>query len=81
MTKGKKRPSKLQAVLLVWDRIQDPNIPHEEFISAVLFLERNNPQWHRKPRRSNADVTHAKVLEIERTARAIGIQLPERKKQ
>ena len=79
--KGKKRPSKRTVVLAVWARIQDPQISHEEFIRGVLFLERNNPQWHRKPRRSNAEVAHQKVLEIERAARATGIQLPEKKKQ
>jgi len=71
MTKGKKRPSKRAAVLAVWARMEDPNISHEEFLKAVHFVERNSPQWRRKPRRSNAEVTHQKVLEMERAARVL----------
>jgi len=64
-TKGKKRPSKAKTVLQVWARMQDPNMSHEEFLKEVHFVERNSPQWRRRKRRSNAEIAHAKVLEVE----------------
>ena len=78
---NKKTPSKRAVVMAVWERVQQPDIPVDEFIRGALFLERNCSSWRRKPRRSNAEVTHQKVLEMERAARVFGIQLPERKKQ
>ena len=77
----KKIPSKRAVMMAVWERAQQPDIPVDEFIRAALFLERNCPSWRRRPRRSSEELTHQKVLEMERAARVLGIQQPERKNQ
>jgi len=82
MTQGQKKiPSKRAVVMAVWGRIQQPDIPVDEFIRGASFLERNCPSWHRRKRRSSEESVHQKVLEMERAARVLGIQQPERKKQ
>jgi len=53
----------------VWDRIQRPDISHEEFMRAALFLERNNPQWNRKPRRQSSEIVNELVEKIEKERR------------
>ena len=66
MTKGKKQPSKRESVLKAWERIEERNTPDEVFLRLVLFVERNSPQWRRKPRRSNDEVNFDRVRELER---------------
>jgi hypothetical protein len=66
-TKGKKKiPSKRAVVMAVWEQIQRPDIPIDEFIRGALFLERNCPSWRRKPRRSNDEVAFDTIRELER---------------
>ena len=47
---------------------------HEEFLKAVHFVERNSPQWRRKPRRSSDEVAFDKVIAIERQLKARNTQ-------
>ena len=65
MTKGKKRPSKRAAVLAAWELIESGKASAEVFIRAVLFVERNSPNWRRKPRRSSNEVNFDKIRELE----------------
>ena len=53
-------------MLKAWERIEERNTPDEVFLRLVLFVERNSPNWRRKPRRSSNDVNFDKIRELER---------------
>jgi len=74
MARKQQLMSKRRYLVLLFQRMEDPKLSHDEFIRMALIAERHSKtRWNRK-RRSSDEVALEQIIAFERQQRAKGTQ-------